>query len=76
MEIYIYSVYAGGAEINDYYLPADDAFKLADEYITSGYDDVKIAAENIFNGAITWLNYDQCGVSAYTEAGGCNHDAN
>ena len=68
MSKYQYSVFVGGAEVNDYFLSDTEAFKLADEYITSGYVDVKIAAENIFNGAITWLNFDKYGLSAHTEA--------
>tara|TARA_R100000700_G_C3095401_1_gene94867 strand:+ start:394 stop:534 length:141 start_codon:yes stop_codon:yes gene_type:complete len=38
----IYSVWVGGTEINDYYIPKHKAKQLANQYIQDGYDDVKI----------------------------------
>jgi len=38
----IYSVWVGGAEVNDYYLTHEQAKNLAFEYETDGYDDVAI----------------------------------
>jgi len=38
----IYSVWVGGTEINDYYIPKQQAEDLANQYIQDGYDDVKI----------------------------------
>ena len=37
---YLFTVWVGGVEVNDYYLSRDKAYKLAQEYIDDGYDDV------------------------------------
>jgi hypothetical protein len=37
-----YTVWVGGVEVNDNYLPKEKAESLADEYKKDGYDDVKI----------------------------------
>ena len=58
MQKYKYSVYAGGIAINDHYLNESTAFELAEVFINSGYDDIFIAVENILNGAITWLKFE------------------
>ena len=52
---YLYSVYAGGVEINDYNLTEKESFALAGEFIRAGYDDVFICVENVLSGAIQWL---------------------
>ena len=36
----LYTVWVGGVEVNDYYLPKDKAESLAEEYRAEGYDDV------------------------------------
>ena len=41
----VYSVWCGGAEVNDYYLTKEQAENLAFEYEIDGYDDVKIRKE-------------------------------
>jgi hypothetical protein len=43
--MYNYTVWVGGVEVNDYYLTAEAAEKLAKQYIQDGYDDVVI--ENV-----------------------------
>jgi hypothetical protein len=35
-----YSVWVGGGEVNDYYLPLDKALHLASQWEDDGYDDV------------------------------------
>lgn len=35
-------VWAGGVEVNDYYLTEEEAKRLASEYEDDGYDDVVI----------------------------------
>jgi len=37
-----YTVWAGGTEVNDYYLTKEEAENLAEEYTYSGYDYVMI----------------------------------
>jgi hypothetical protein len=37
-----YSVWVGGGEVNDYYLPLDKALHLASQWADDGYDDVLI----------------------------------
>lgn len=37
-----YSVWVGGAEINEYSLTFDEAEALAEQFIEDGYDDVKV----------------------------------
>jgi hypothetical protein len=37
-----YTVWAGGSEVNDYYLTLDEAQTIAQHYINDGYDDVII----------------------------------
>lgn len=41
----VYSVFCGGAEVNDYYLTKEQAEKLAFEYEIDGYEDVTIRQE-------------------------------
>ena len=38
----VYSVWVGGVEVNDNFLPKEKAEKLVKTYIADGYDDVKI----------------------------------
>ena len=44
-----YSVWVGGTEVNDYYLPKDRAKVLALEYRDDGYDDVVVMYMGVFN---------------------------
>jgi hypothetical protein len=44
-----YTVYVGGAEVNDYYLSKDEAWELADEWELDGYNDVEVAEVEIDN---------------------------
>jgi hypothetical protein len=37
-----WSVWVGGIEVNDYYLPIQEAVSLAQEYIDDGYDFVSL----------------------------------
>jgi hypothetical protein len=37
-----FTVWVGGVEVNDIYLPEHDAMKLAEHYLEQGYDDVQI----------------------------------
>lgn len=37
-----YTVWVGSFEVNDYYLTEEQAQKIANEFITDGYDDVII----------------------------------
>ena len=39
-----YSVWVGGTEVNDNYLPYDEAVRLYDKYKAQGYDDVQLDA--------------------------------
>lgn len=64
---FLYTVYAGGIEVNDYMLTEEQAHDLANEFVDAGYDDVSIAIENIWNGAYTWINFDKKGISAFTK---------
>ena len=43
---YIYSVWVGGVEVNDYLLSWSDARQLAADYRDDGYDDVAITSRN------------------------------
>jgi len=40
-----WSVWVGGGEVNDYYLPLDKALNLASDFSGDGYDDVLIMEE-------------------------------
>lgn len=42
----LFTVWVGGVEVNDYYLPYTKARNLAEEYISDGYDDVQIEEIN------------------------------
>ena len=44
----LFSVWVGGAEVNDYYLTGREAIKLAAEWLDKGYED--IAVELVFQG--------------------------
>lgn len=44
-----YTVWCGGAELNDYYLNYVEATDLAESYVRQGYDDVVI--EKVGDGA-------------------------
>lgn len=37
-----YVVWVGGVEVNDYYLTKEEAERIAEGYLSSGYDDVVI----------------------------------
>lgn len=37
-----YSVWVGGAEVNDYLLTKEQAKRLKADYVLNGYDDVQI----------------------------------
>lgn len=37
-----YSVWVGGGEINDYYLTKEEADRVAEAWLSKGYDDVQI----------------------------------
>lgn len=37
-----YTVWVGGVEVNDVYLPLERAIKIANLWIDKGYDDVSI----------------------------------
>lgn len=39
---YFYSVWVGGAEVNDFGLTIGEALRLAQKYIDDGYDDVAL----------------------------------
>lgn len=39
---FYYSVWVGGAEVNDFPLTMGQALRLAQEYIEDGYDDVEM----------------------------------
>lgn len=39
-----YSVFVGGAEVNDFYLTLPEAKRLAQEYADDGYDQVVIVS--------------------------------
>lgn len=41
----VWSVWAGGVEVNDYYLTLEQARVIANIYKDDGYDDVVISAE-------------------------------
>ena len=53
---YIYCVYAGGVEVNDFNLTEKEAYNLAGEFIRAGYDDIFISKECILSGAFQWIN--------------------
>lgn len=38
----MYTVWVGGVEVNDYLLDKTSALQLAHQYLSDGYDDVKI----------------------------------
>ena len=40
-----YSVWVGGAEVNDYYMTKENADKLAEQFLDDGYDDVVVRKE-------------------------------
>ena len=42
----LYTVWVGGAEVNDQHLSKEMAEKLANEYRTNGYDDVIVEMVN------------------------------
>ena len=42
----IWSVYVGGAEVNNYYLTKSEAEELADEHVEYGFNDVYIVDTN------------------------------
>lgn len=45
-DLEIYSVWVGGAEVNDYYLNPRQAIDLVNHYVSDGYDDVFITGNN------------------------------
>ena len=47
----IFSVIVGDVEVNDFYLPKQDATTLAKQYVADGYDDVYLY--NKTNGVYT-----------------------
>ena len=42
MNPYSYSVFVGGAEVNNYLLTKEQAEKLANDFLNDGYKDVQI----------------------------------
>ena len=42
MEEKLYTIWVGGTEVVDHYVPFDVATRIADEYEDDGYDDVLI----------------------------------
>jgi hypothetical protein len=45
MDNQMYTVFVGGAEVNDNLLTLEQANRLADEYAFDGYDDVCVVPE-------------------------------
>ena len=43
-----FTVWVGGAEVNDYYLSEDKAEDLAQDFLDDGYDDVEIVEDGEF----------------------------
>lgn len=57
----VYSVWAGGTEVNDHYLSLDEAFNLADVFEREGYEDICI--EKVFSQEIKLSLEEANGVS-------------
>lgn len=55
----LYCVYVGGMEVNDFNMTEKEAFNLADEFLTAGYDDIYISAENLSDGNFKWINFNE-----------------
>lgn len=53
---YIFCVYAGGVEVNDYNLTEKEARHLASEFKRAGYDDIYISKECVLSGAFNWID--------------------